>query len=119
MTFAIAFTGVNNPSHSSQKQPTCCGEHAVQQTPTEILSLVRYLGGLAEGQRVVLIGQLGSRAGELHSLEGERKDYPQEGTQMVSCPPSISQKLKLTSGASHKAHFWKLLNGGVGKKTET
>ena len=34
---------------------TTAGEHAVQQIRTEILRLVCYLGGLAEGQRVVLI----------------------------------------------------------------
>lgn len=41
------------PAH--EQQPVYCWEHAVRRIRTEILSLVRYLGGLAEGQRVVLI----------------------------------------------------------------
>lgn len=82
MTFAIAFTPVNTLTHTGHEwQPTDCWEHVVQQIHTQVLSLVCYLGGLAEGQRVVLVRELGSRAGELHSLQEEQKDYPHERTE--------------------------------------
>lgn len=45
---------------------------------TQILCLIGYFAGLAEGQRVVFVRQLSSRAGELHSLVGEERLLTQQ-----------------------------------------
>lgn len=77
----ICFYSCKHTLFAAQWQPLTAGEHAAWQIRTKVFGLVRDLGGLAEGQRVVLVRQLRPRAGELHSLEEEQKDYPRERTQ--------------------------------------